>query len=65
MAVSKGAFAFLFPEELRRPRPPDMITSIAKSPKIEYLVTAIFKDLRPSQRFVGNLLEIADWKSDS
>jgi type I restriction-modification system DNA methylase subunit len=58
---AKGAFAVLFPEELRRPWPSDVILSIATNPKTEYVVTAIFKDLRPSQRFVGNLSEVADW----
>jgi len=58
---AKGAFAVLFPEELRRPWSHDVIMSIATSPKTEYVVTAIFKDLRPSQRFAGNLSEIADW----
>ena len=58
---AKGAFAVLFPKELRRPWPHDVIVSLATSPKTEYVVMAIFKDLRPSQRFVGNLAEIADW----
>ena len=50
---AKGAFAVLFPEELRKSWPHDAIMSIAMSPKTEYVVTAIFKDLRPSQRFAG------------
>ena len=58
---AKGAFAVLFPEELRRSWPHDVIVSLATSPKTEYVVMAIFKDFRPSQRFVGNLSEIADW----
>ncbi|MGB9778400.1 MAG: Eco57I restriction-modification methylase domain-containing protein [Candidatus Bathyarchaeales archaeon] len=58
---AKGAFAVLFPEELRRPWSHEVILNIALNPKTEYVVTAIFKDLRPSQRFVGNLAEIADW----
>jgi len=58
---AKGAFAVLFPEELRRPWPHDVMVSIATSPKTEYVVAAIFKDWRPSQRFGGNLAEIADW----
>jgi len=58
---AKGAFAVLFPEELRRPWSHDVILNIAMNPKTEYVVTAIFKDLRPSQRFAGNLSEVADW----
>ena len=58
---AKGAFAVLFPQELRQPWSHDVILNIAMNPKTEYVVTAIFKDLRPSQRFAGNLSEIADW----
>lgn len=58
---AKGAFAVLFPEELRRTWDYNVILSIATNPKTEYVVTAIFKDLRPSQRFAGNLSEISDW----
>jgi len=58
---AKGAFAVLFPQELRQPWSDEVILNLAKSPKTEYVVTAIFKDLRPSQRFAGNLFEIADW----
>jgi len=58
---AKGAFAVLFPQELRQPWSHEVILNIAKNPKTEYVVTAIFKDLRPSQRFAGNLSEIADW----
>ncbi|MEA2089236.1 MAG: N-6 DNA methylase, partial [Thermoproteota archaeon] len=58
---ARGAFAVLFPEELRRPWPHEMIMKIAVDPKLEYTVTAVFKDLRPSQRFSGNLFEAADW----
>ena len=58
---SKGAFAVLFPEELRRPWPADMLLKIAVDPKLEYSIAAIFRDLRPSQRFSGNLFEVADW----
>jgi len=58
---AKGAFAVLFPAELRQPWSHDVILNIAMNPKTEYVVTAIFKDLRPSQRFAGNLSEIADW----
>jgi len=57
---AKGAFAVLFPEELRR-WPPEMMVDLAVSPKTQYTVTAYFKDLRPSTRFVGNLAEISDW----
>src|SRR4030042_2005634 len=60
---AKGAFAVLFPEELRRPWTIEMLEKIAVDPKLKYVTTAIFKDFRPSQRFVGNLSEIADWIS--
>jgi len=36
VAEAKGAFAVLFPEELRRPWSHDVIVSIATSPKTEY-----------------------------
>jgi len=58
---AKGAFAVLFPAELRQPWSHEVILNIARNPKTEYVVMAIFKDLRPSQRFAGNLSEIADW----
>jgi tRNA1(Val) A37 N6-methylase TrmN6 len=58
---AKGAFAILFPEELRRPWPLEMLEKIAVDPKLKYVATAIFKDLRPSQKLEGNLSEIADW----
>jgi hypothetical protein len=58
---AKGAFAVLFPEELRRPWPPEVWMRIAVDPKLQCSVVAIFKDLRPSQPFKGNLSEIADW----
>jgi len=58
---AKGAFAVLFPSELRQPWSHDVILNIARNPKTEYVVMAIFKDLRPSTRFAGNLIEIADW----
>ena len=60
---AKGAFAVLFPEELRRPWTVEMLEKIAVDPKLKYVTTAIFKDFRPSQRFEGNLSEIADWIS--
>ncbi len=58
---AKGAFAVLFPEELRRPWPHEVWMRIAADPKLQCSVVAIFKDLRPSQPFKGNLSEIADW----
>jgi hypothetical protein len=58
---AKGAFAILFPEELRRPWNIELLEQIAVDPKLKYITTAIFKDFRPSSRFVGNLSEIADW----
>jgi len=58
---TKGAFAVLFPKELRQPWAIEILEKIAKDPKLEYVATAIFKDLRPSQRFAGNLSEMADW----
>lgn len=38
-----------------------MLEEIAGGPKLKYITTAIFKDNRPSQRFVGNLSAMADW----
>jgi len=58
---TKGAFAVLFPKELRQPWAIEILEKIANDPKLEYVATAIFKDLRPSQRFAGNLSQIADW----
>jgi hypothetical protein len=60
---AKGAFAILFPEELRRPWTVEMLEKIAIDPKLKYIVTAIFKDFRPSSRYEGNLSEVADWIS--
>jgi len=58
---AKGAFAILFPEELRHPWPVEMLEKIALDPKLNYVTTAIFKDFRASSRFEGNLAEVADW----
>jgi len=58
---AKGAFAVLFPEELRRPWSSDIIMSIARDAKTEISCIGIFKDLRPSQPFKGSLFEVADW----
>jgi hypothetical protein len=58
---AKGAFAVLFPEELRRPWTIEMLEKIAADPKLKYIVTAIFKDHRPSSRYEGNLSEISEW----
>jgi type I restriction-modification system DNA methylase subunit len=58
---AKGAFAVLFPKELRQPWNIEILEKISRDPKLEYVATATFKDLRPSQRFAGNLSQIADW----
>jgi hypothetical protein len=58
---AKGAFAVLFPEELRRPWTEEMLEKIAADPKLRYVATAIFKDFRASTRYEGNLSELADW----
>jgi hypothetical protein len=58
---AKGAFAILFPEELRHPWTIEMLEKIAVDPKLRYIVTAIFKDFRPSSKYEGNLAEVADW----
>jgi len=58
---AKGAFAVLFPKELRQPWNIEILGKIAQDPKLEYVATATFKDLRPSQRFAGNLAQMADW----
>ncbi|MEM3356554.1 MAG: N-6 DNA methylase [Candidatus Bathyarchaeia archaeon] len=61
ISEAKGAFAVLFPEELRRPWPSDVIVSIARDSKTQISAIGIFKDLRPSQPFKGSLYEVADW----
>ena len=48
---AKGAFAVLFPKESRQPWNIEILEKIARDPKLEYIATATFKDLRPSQRF--------------
>jgi len=58
---AKGAFAILFPEQLRRPWPYEMLEKISADPKLSYKVAALFTDLRPTQQFAGNLSQIADW----
>lgn len=60
---AKGAFAVLFPEELRRPWSIEMLEKIAEDPKLKYIVAATFKDHRPSSRYTGNLSEISEWIS--
>jgi type I restriction-modification system DNA methylase subunit len=58
---TNGGFAVLFPKELRRPWGIEIIEKIVVDPKLKYIATATFKDNRASQRFVGNLSEMADW----
>jgi type I restriction-modification system DNA methylase subunit len=58
---TKGGFAVLFPKELRRPWGMEILEKIVRDPKLKYITTATFKDARPSQRFVGNLSQMADW----
>jgi hypothetical protein len=58
---AKGAFAVLFPEELRRPWDPELLRSIALDPSLKYTVTYTFDDFRPSGSFEGSLAQIADW----
>jgi type I restriction-modification system DNA methylase subunit len=58
---TNGGFAVLFPKELRRPWGIEIIEKIVSDPKLKYIATATFKDNRASQRFVGNLSEMADW----
>jgi len=58
---AKGAFAVLFPEQLRRPWGLETLATIAADPKLKYVVTAIFKDHRPSSRYEGNLSEVSEW----
>jgi len=60
---AKGAFAILFPEELRRPWTVEMLEKIAIDPKLKYIAIATFKDFRPSTKYEGNLSEVADWIS--
>jgi len=57
---AKGAFAVLFPEELCRPWPSNVIESIARDSKTQISCVGIFKDLRPSQPFKGSMVEVAD-----
>ncbi|MFQ6076364.1 MAG: hypothetical protein ACE5Z5_09575, partial [Candidatus Bathyarchaeia archaeon] len=56
-----GGFAILLPEELRRPVPIDWLRRMAMAPTYKYIVTGVFKDERPSQKFTGSLSETADW----
>lgn len=58
---AKGAFAVLFPEQLRRPWDAAMLRSIALDPSLKYTVTYTFDDFRPSGSFEGSLAQIADW----
>lgn len=58
---TNGGFAVLFPKELRRPWGIEIIEKIVSDPKLKYIAAATFKDNRASQRFVGNLSEMADW----
>ena len=58
---ANGGFAVLFPKEFRRAWSPEILEKIVSDSKLKYITTATFKDVRPSQRFVGNLSEMADW----
>jgi len=52
----KGAFAVLFPEELRHPWNIEILEKIAQDSKLKYVATAIYKDLRPSARINEKIL---------
>ena len=59
-APIRGAFAVLFPKELRR-LPWESLNDVARSRKVRYEVSALFRDERPADRHTGSLTEIADW----
>jgi hypothetical protein len=55
-----GAFAVLLPGDLRKV-PWEAIHELAKSPKLRFEVSALFRDERPADRMQGSLSEVADW----
>ncbi len=59
-APIKGAFAVLFPGELRDV-PWKQVPEVAKSPKLKYEVAALFRDQRPADRQSGTLSDVAAW----
>jgi hypothetical protein len=59
-APIRGAFAVLFPRELRR-LPWESLDHVARSPKVRYEVSGLFRDERPGDRHAGSLAEIANW----
>jgi len=59
-APIRGAFAVLFPAELRH-LPWESLDQVARSPKVRYEVSGLFRDERPGDRRTGPLAEVADW----
>ncbi len=59
-APIKGAFAVLFPNELRD-IPWQKVPEVAKSSKLKYEVAALFRDQRPADRKSGSLVEVVSW----
>jgi type I restriction-modification system DNA methylase subunit len=62
---AKGAFAVVFPDQLRRSLPHDAMRELVYSLD-SYVATAIFEDAdpRPTLSFDGTLQRLADWISD-
>jgi len=56
-----GAFVVLFPEELRKPMPKELLEGLIRTQKYAAVATFSERDPRTPQRFEGNLREIAEW----
>jgi hypothetical protein len=59
-APIQGAFAVLFPVQLRH-LPWESLDQVARSPKVTYEVSGLFRDDRPGDRRSGALADAADW----
>jgi tRNA1(Val) A37 N6-methylase TrmN6 len=55
-----GAFAVLIPKDLRKV-PWEAMHELAKSKKLRFEVSALFRDERPADQIQGSLSEVADW----
>jgi len=56
-----GGFAVLFPDELRKPMPREVLEKIIRTQKYQAVATFSEKDPRTPQRFEGTLEQVADW----
>jgi len=60
----KGSFAVVFPEELRKPMPRNVLDRLIQKARILSIATFSDEDPRTPQKFEGGLRDIAKWMAE-